>query len=603
MGTMYGYAGSILYVDLTNGSVRKEPVTEEMARAFIGGMGINAKLAYDLIKPGIDPLSAENVLIYGAGPFVGTLVPAGSRCDATGKSPLTGFLSYANSGHSIGTGLKYSGYDHLVITGRAERPVYLKIFDDDIEIRDAGHLWGKDVYEATDSIWDELGDCWVSCIGPGGENLVRYACVMTNKWVADRKKFKSIVDELLGRLTQSPAVKLWRSGGWSEGFLTVYTEAGQFATKNWTQGYPDITQTFKTKDLQEMLIGNYACPGCPLGDKTRVQIKQGKYAGSTMQMPAPPSQVAWHVTAGVESWEETFRCVDLEDRYGLDSASLSGVVGFAVELYEKGIITKEDTGGLELGWGGETIRALAKKIVRREDIGDILAEGVKRASEIIGKGSEKYAVHVKGLELALGQSGRFCTETFGELLNPRGGHQDRSASVTFMPRKPASIRKYCPGIGVPEEAMDRVCDGPEGFNPARLTKWVQDFNTIEISLGLCNRTPIAQLFNVEKFAELYLAVTGIEMSPAELLISADRIWNMESAFNVREGATRKDDMPPWRVLNEPLFVRDKQFGPISEETVNKLLDDYYDERGWDIEKGVASEEKLRELGLEGILKE
>lgn len=631
MKTSYGYAGNILYVNLTDGSVRKEPLGEDLARAFIGGMGIGGKLAYDLIKPGSDSLSPDNVLTYGAGPFVGTLVPGASKVDAIGKSPLIGFLGVAGCGNSIGVMLKYAGYDHLVITGRAETPVYLKIFDDEIQVHDASHLWGKGVWETTDALWEELGDCWVSCIGPGGEALVRYACITDNKLgmysrgglgavmgsknlkaiavrgtkgiqVADGRRFKKIVDEVRENIDKSRLTGMWRQLGFMMA-LDGYSATGLTLLKNFSQGYEELPRLFSQQEYVDRIFESpYACTSCPVGCKATVNVKDGKYAGLTFNISSPGAQVIWHTFSGVENWDEVVKCVEQQDIYGLDSAAVCGLVGFAIELYERGIITKEDTGGLELKWNGETLRALTEKIVRREDIGDILAEGIVRACEKLGKGSEEYAMHVKGLNLALDLRGRLSsTEVFGQLTNPRGAHMDRATSLTFTPRKVESIKNYCLGIKVPQEAIERIfTDGPEGFNVARLTKWVEDYNSICISMGFCNRPPIAQYFNLETLTELYSAATGIEISPAELLKAGERIFNMHRAFNAREGARRRDDMPPRRTLKESLVISGKEIPPLSEGLVNQLLDEYYDEREWDKESGMATKQKLVSLGLGSV---
>lgn len=629
MKNAYGYAGNIVYVNLTEQTIKKEPLDKELAKTFIGGMGINSKLAYELVKPGTEPFSPENVLIFGAGPLVGTLAPGSSRTDATSKSPLTGFLGMANAGISVGAMLKYAGYDHLVITGRAEKPIYLKVFDDNIEILDASHLWGKDLWETTDAIWSELGDCWVSCIGPGGENLVRYASIMNNKRaghsraglgavmgsknlkaiaargtkgieVADGKKFMELVNELLERIMKSPLVEMWRNLGFTMAF-EGYSAMGYFLAKNFSQGCLETPQVFSQKEYRERIVKrSYACLGCPIGCKNLVEIEDGKYAGLTFRVSSLGSQVGYHLVPGVENWDEVVKCVELENRYGLDSTSLCGTIAFAIELYERGIITREDTGGLELKWGAETVKTLIEKIACREGIGDLLAEGVVRASKRFGKGSEKYAFHIKGLETPLGVRGRLSTENFGQITNPRGGHLERSPSITFAPRKAEAFKRYCPAIGVPEEAVARVCEGPENFNVARLTKWVEDYNTVQFCLGMCHRTPLVQHLDLDILVELYSAATGIETSRVELQKAGERVWNIQKAFNVREGASRRDDMPPKRSLSEPILIGGKEYGPIKEEEMNTLLDQYYEEREWDIEKGVPTKQKLADLGLEDI---
>ena len=624
-----GYVGHILYVDLSSKKVRKEQLSEELMRNYIGNLGINTKLAYDLIKPGTEPLSPENHIILGTGPLGGTVAPACSRSNANYMSPLTHLFGSANSGDSVALMLKFAGYDHLVISGKAKGPVYLKIDDDNVEILDATHLWGKDVFETTDSLWAELGDNWVNCIGPAGENQVRFAASVTNKHslygrtgigavmgsknlkaiaakgskgitVADRKGFMKIVEGLLEKIKTSPATELWREFGFVVAF-PAYGGTGLFERCNYAEGFADLAKAFSKEEYRSHVVKRaYACPSCPVGCKQVVEIRDGKYAGLNYRVAALGSQVGYHSLSGVENWDEVVKCVELENQYGLDSTSLGSIVGFAIELYKKGIITKKDTDGIELDWGGETTRVLMEKIIYREGIGDILADGVKAAAERFGPEAHQYAGHLKGLEMTLGVRGRLSTENFGEFTNPRGGHLERSPSLTFIPRKPKVFPPFSAGIGVPEDRIEKVCEGPEGFNVSRLTRWVEDYNTVLASAGMCHRTPVTQHFDLQIITDLYRAATGIEISPAELRQAGERIWNLQRAFNEREGADRKADIPPWRTLNEPITIGDKEYAPVTKDKANRLLDEYYEERGWNIKDGRLTKEKLDELGLSDV---
>lgn len=626
MMSTYGYAGSILYVDLTSKTIRKEKLGEDLIRKYVGSLGINTRLAYDLIKPGIDPLSPDNRLIFGIGPLGGTLAPACSRSNANSKSPLTGFFGSANSGDSVSLMLKYAGYDHLVISGKADRPVYLKIDDDTVEFCEASRLWGKDVFETTDMIWSELGDFWVNCIGPAGENLVRYAASVTNKHslygrtgmgavmgsknlkaiaargsksitIADEKAFLNIVEEILEKIKTSPATQMWRDLGFLVAF-PAYGANGLFERNNYAEGFENLAEVFGQEEYKNRLVSRaYACPGCPVGCRQVVEVKDGKYAGLNYKIAALGSQVGYHNLSGVENWDEVVNCAELENRYGIDSNSLAGCIGFAIELYKKEIISQKETGGLELDWGAKTTLALMDKIVRRQGIGDILADGIRAASEKFGREAKQYAGHIKGLDVALGLRGRLSTENFGELTNPRGAHLERSPSLTFIPRKASAFPRFSEGIGVPQDRIEKVCLGPEGFNVSRLTRWVEDYNTVLASMGMCHRTPVTQHFNLQIATDLYRAVTGMEISQSELRQAGERIWNLQRAFNQREGADRKDDMPPWRTLHEPIQVGDRELPPITGEKAGKLLEEYYEERGWNTKDGRLTRGKLEALDL------
>ena len=622
----HGYVGQILYVDLSTRKMRKEKLSEALIRNYIGNLGINTKLAYDLIQPGVDAFSPQNPIILGTGPLGGTTAPACGRSNANYKSPLTHLFGSANSGDSVAFMLKFAGYDHLVITGKAKGPVTVKIDDDDVDIVDATHLWGKDVYETTDILWGEMGEYWVNCIGPAGENLVRFASAVTNKHslygrtgmgavmgsknlkaivargskgitVADRKNFFKIADGLQANIKASPATELWRDLGFVVAF-PAYGSTGLFELHNYAKGFAELAQAFSKEEYKRRVVKRaYACPGCPVGCKQVVEMKDGKYKGLNFKVAALGSQVGYHNLAGVENWDEVVKCVELENKYGLDSNTLGGIVGFAVELYKKGIIGKKETGGEALDWGAKTTLSLIEKIVHREGVGDVLAEGIRAAVERFGPEAHRFAGHMKGMEMALGVRGRLSTENFGEFTNPRGGHLERSPSLTFVPRKPRVFPPFSAGIGVPQERIEQVCDGPEGFNVSRLTKWVEDYNTVLASMGLCHRTPVTQHFDLQSITDLYKAATGIEIGPGELRQAGERIWNLQRAFNQREGADKKDDMPPWRVLNEPIKIGDKEYPPLTEDRANRLLEEYYEERGWNTNDGRLTREKLQELGL------
>jgi len=625
----YGYAGTVLHVDLTHNNIRKEPLELEMIKNFVGGMGINSKLAYDLIKPGVDPLSPENVLIHGAGPFVGTLIPGFPRNDVMSKSPQTGFLAQSGTGVSIGGMLKYAGYDHLVITGRAEKPVYLVITDDLVEIKDASDLWGMDLLEATDAIRSKLGDYWVSCIGPAGERLVRFACIVDNKSgmsartgigavmgsknlkaiavrgtkgikIHQRREFRKLVDELRQTIKASPLIDIWRNEGKViDPYTGAYVARGVALTKNWSQGFPEATTHFFTqKEYAERVWKIYfACFGCPVGDKAVNSLRGGKYSGLTLKLSNPWGTPLGFNNCGVRNWDDAVKCTELANRYGIDAFTVNNLLAWTIELYEKGILTSEDTDGIELKWDANTVMKLMDKIARREGIGDILAEGEKIAAQRIGGNSARYAVNVKGLEPTMDLRETIFTENFSQLVDPRGAHHARGYGITYVPRKAESVARYAPRIGAPDDAVARICPEPGVFSVPRLTKWVQDYDSLAYSLGMCMRVPINTAYNLATITRLYSITTGIELSSEELLKAGERIWTIQRLFNEREGATRKDDMPPPRMLTEQVTVGDTVHQPIQESYIKELLDEYYDERGWDTVTGNPTEQKLAELGL------
>ncbi len=303
--------------------------------------------------------------------------------------------------------------------------------------------------------------------------------------------------------------------------------------------------------------------------------------------------------ARVENWDELAKCAELENRYGVDGAAVAGLVHLMAQLRDQGIITDKDTDGIALTWGGETIRKLVPLIACKKGIGHVLAEGVRRTDAKIGKGADRYANHVKGIHRAPAFSKEVSTGAFGSATNPRGSHSDRSDFQTGAAKAdPEAFRSHCLGIGVPEEALNRICDGPDGYNVARLTKWAEDFNTVPLSMGICNRAPVLIRFDLQTLASLYEVATGIETTPAILMMAGERIWNLQKLFNVRHGWTRQDDIPNSLAPDQPMAVERKGYG-----TFNQLLDEYYEERGWDIESGIPTVEKFVAVGLGNLTEE
>ncbi len=639
MMSYYGYAGNILHVDLTSNAVKKEELDVEMAKKFLGGQGISSKLAYDLIKPGIDPLSPENVLVYGVSPFTGTFMPGFPRAGMVSKSPLTGLFVESNSGNSIGPMLKYAGYDHLIITGRAKNPVCLVINNDDVEIKGASDMWGMDTFETADAIRSKLGDeYWTSCIGPGGENLVSFACVIENRngmlsraglgavagsknlkaiavrgtkgiRVYKRREFRKLAEEIREKIAKSPLIDLWRNGGKIiDAYMMPFYQRGIYNKRNYGEGAPEsCTQVFTQREFAEHIWKRYyACFGCPCGCKGTIGVDGGKYPVQDFKISNPWGTPMLFIECGAKDWDEGVKPAYLASKYGIDAFETLRVISFAIDLYKKGVLSREDADGAELDWNIGTILNLIEKIVHKDGIGAILAKGIKDAGKEIGRGAERYAVHIKGLAPTMDLRGArtpddrepyLFVENVGQLLDPRGGHHGRSWSITYVPRKVDSIKRYAVSMGVPDEAIDRIFSESQ-WNLPRLLKWVDDFDTMVFSLGLCMRPQMMANFDVNNMATLYSITTGMELSSQEMLEAGGRIWNIQRLFNAREGATRKDDMPPYKMMTEPLRVGGNVNPPAREGEIQDMLSEYYEESGWDKATGIPTKEKLVELGLE-----
>ncbi|MBU1052340.1 MAG: hypothetical protein KKC46_00740, partial [Proteobacteria bacterium] len=467
MDKMNAYAGNILKVDLSTGSISKIPLNEELIYKFLGGAGINARLAYDYIEPNVEPLSPENALILGVGPLVGTLTPGAGKSNITGKSPSSRFLGSSGSGH-MGM-LKFAGYDHVIITGKADRPVYLKI-GDEVEIREAGHIWGKDTWETTDAVWDELGRLYtVLSIGPAGENLVRDASIIANKYsafartgmgavmgsknlkaiatfgsqgisVADPKKFIKIVNKLCKEIPKLQNEN-FRKYGKGLAHLEGVVNTGGLAYRNFrnTAG-PELLKDYDIdKLLDQIYRSRRSCFSCPVGCKHYMAGKKGgELDGLALPISCGLNPIITAINCGVTGWPQALRFAEMSNRLGMDQISISGIVAMAIELYEKEIITKADTGGLALDWDAATLHRLVRDIAYRRGIGDVLANGLVEASRQIGRGAEYYAIHFKGIG---GIESRIFLSAFllGALTNATG----HFSNIMFFKTSGDELVRYC----------------------------------------------------------------------------------------------------------------------------------------------------------------
>ncbi len=623
-----GFTGKILFVDLGDGNFREESLTEEEIRKYLGGAGLNARMAYDLIPAETDPLSPENVFIIGAGPLVGTSAPGAIKTIATTKGPLGGTIISSSTGH-FGHGLKAAGYDHLVIQGKSEKPVYLKIFKDSVELIDASHLWGKDIYETTDALEEELGRCTVAAIGPAGENMVVFALVLVDKqatWnvggygavlgsknlkaivthrkgrasVADPERFSTLTSECMERFNAYPFRDQWRHFGvlvaWD-----AFLHKG-FPTDNFSRVYPmdEASETFgRDAYLSQIHKGPFSCPGCPFGCKAKLEVKDGEFKGLKLRASAPIAAIEYlGMRSRFDNLSQVARGLELCNRYGMDTCMVSALQEYLVDLYEHGLIDEKDCMDTipRKGFGPTT--ELIEKVAHREGIGDVLAQGWKATIQKIGKGRGEQAVHIKGLGPSADLRTYLSTESFGSLTSHKGSHALRAMSITFVPgRSPHALRRYGASIGIPEERMEEVFTGPEGYNIPRFLKWVEDYNTVLMALGLCNRDAFLRVYDMPMITDLFRAATGMKMSVEEILEAGERTWNLERAFNAREGFGREHDEPPVKWTEKTLEFYGANVRPLDKLRIDSMLDEYYEERGWDAASGKPTMDKLKSLGI------
>ncbi|MFX0205047.1 MAG: aldehyde ferredoxin oxidoreductase family protein [Candidatus Hodarchaeota archaeon] len=621
---VYGFMGRILRVNLSNGTITEEFPDEETVRKYLGGAGLATKFLIDEVPKGIDPLGAENKLIFLSGPLTGTLSPSTGRYSVVAKSPLTGLWGQANSAGFWGRHLKRSGFDGFIFEGISPNPVYLVTDNGKAELRDAAHLWGKNTSETTKLIQDERGEnFYVACIGTAGENLVKYAAIMNDvdepNWgraagrcglgtVMGSKKLKAIAcrgsekiavasDEYREEAKQryewvnQSLLKMTLEVYGTAAVLDMVNVQGGFPTRNWQTGvFPGADKVNGEAINESILVKRKPCFACPIACGRISEIKEGPYA-SKGEGPEYESIGAFGSMCGIDNLEAITYAHFLCNEYGIDTISAGGTIAFAMECYEKGLLTKEDTDGLELKFGeSDVLIELVHKIAKREGIGDLLAEGSKFMSEKIGKGSERFAMHVKGLELPAYDSRAAKITGLAYATANRGGDH-----ITAYIEGPTFLSM--PFLIVDDaEISDILQENPE---EARLVKEFEDAFGVFDAIGGCKF--MGMVLTGDDWALLMAKLMGWEdFTVEEFRKSGERIYNLQRVYNIREGLTKADDTLPKRLLEDPMPE-----GPAEGHVVNLklLLDAYYEYRDWDKETGKPTPEKLKELGLEWLIKE
>ena len=611
-----GYTGKILRINLTDKSAKTEDLPVDMAQQFMGGAGFGIKYLFDEVPAKADALGPENKLIFASGPLSGTNVPSTSRMSVTAKSPLTGAVGMGLSGGHFPVELKFAGYDALIVEGKAEEPVYLWIKDDEVKFRSAKKVWGMKTLDTQQIIKNQLKDqnVRIACIGPAGENQIKIAAII-NEWravgrkglgavmgsknlkaiairgsqevkVADKDKLKAARSEMTKAMKESHVLypKFAKIG--TPMVVDVTCATGIFATKNFSESgaYAPMDKLGVEAQMTRN-VGSEACYGCPVACSQVKVARSGAYAGITTEGPEFETMYSYGGVTGVENIDAVIAADRLADELGLDTMSSGVAIAFAMELYEKGILTKEDTGGLELNFGNDAaMLQIIQQMAYREGLGGLLADGTKIAAEKIGKGSEKYAMHVKGLELPA-----------YDVRGAKAHGLNYATSYTGADHCRGYAFQEIFGIPVPYE-VDRFAAEGKG----KLTMWNQDIRTaVTDAPTMCGFIFDMALVHMaaENISALMEGVTGQIYTPDEVLQVGERINNLARAFNVREGFTRADDTLPERLLTEPLKGGASKGHFISKDELKMMLDEYYEARGWDLQTGAPTKEKLNELGL------
>lgn len=599
-----GYMGKILFVNLTTGELKDETPDEKLYRDFIGGHGIGSRILYSRQKAGVDALGPENMLGFVTGPLTGTPYPVGTRYQVVCKSPLTGGWGDANSGGYFGPYMKFAGYDDVFFTGISSKPVFLLIDNGKAELKDAGKYWGKDSYETEDAIKADYGnDTEVSCIGQSGERLSLIACIMNRKGCAagrsgvgavmGSKRLKAVAvrgkkevpladkdaaNEIRGdmmAIMRTAVVRgeswleMWHKYGTSRGGLNSALN-GDSPIKNWSGSIVDFGGP-PTQLGGDAAIANLekrdACWHCPIGCEGILKEGTGEYkykAGN--RRPEYETQASFGSMCLVNNTEAIAMANDICNRYGLDTISAGTVISFGMECYEKGIIKREDTGGIDLTWGNHrSMIAMLELVAKREGFGDVLADGVKKAAERIGKGSEQFAVQIGGQEL--------------------GMHDPRFTG--FQPGRPAAARYQMDAT----PGRHTAAFGPSAFQTAVVN-----------ASGICSFGSQPFGDNLPKYiADFMKAVTGFDRTPAEILKCGERINNVRHCFNLREGINEMKWAVHPRIIGKPPMTQ----GPLAGLTADLEAQVYWNlgALDWDRVTTRPSKAKLLDLGLDDIAKE
>ncbi|HEX7620523.1 MAG TPA: aldehyde ferredoxin oxidoreductase family protein [Anaerolineales bacterium] len=606
---MNGYGGRILRVNLTNGTFTKEPTPADVARDFIGGRGFGIYFLLKEVPKGADPLGPENKLIISSGPISGMMIPGGGKCDWTTKAPLTGGYASASMGGHFTAEMRYAGLDSIILEGISPKPVTLFIDDDKIELRDASDLWGKATFAVEKQFKEKLGEEYqVAVIGVGGENMVPYACINHDYGrqagrggvgaVMGSKKVKAIV---IHGTKSVPVANMdaYRKAGkalykackdaeglkdWTRYGTTIVVswcdEVGALPTRNFSAGsFEDGKNLYGPVMREKIVITDKGCFGCP---SPCGKYSRNKKYNSYVEGPEYETIGLLGSNLGIDDIEAVAQANLLCDDLGIDTISTGNAIGWAMECYEKGIFNKKDTDGLDLKFGNvEATFTLIDKIAHRQGLGALLAEGVKRASKKIGKGSEKFAIHVKGMEQSAYATHNATAMLLAYMTCDVGAHHNRSWAITYDLQVGREL--------VVPEKVARVI-------------WLQNFRPMFDVLGGCRLQWVELNIDRDLYVPALEAITGIHRTWQDLEKVGDRIWNLTRLYWAREneGFGRSWDMPAPRFYEDaPTSGATK--GQITKlEDVNRLLDMYYEQRGWTPD-GLPTPETIETLGLEAVV--
>jgi aldehyde:ferredoxin oxidoreductase len=631
---MYGWTGTLLRVDLSRGTISRESLDESLRLNFLGGRGVNSKLLYDLAGPETEPLAPKAVLIFGTGPLAGTLAPSCPRCTVTAKSPLTGILGDANFGGFFAPAMKKAGFDHLIITGRADKPVYLHITETEVSLRDASHLWGQTIPEAETALKSELADpqVQIALIGPAGENRVYTACVSHRYNVAGRtgmgavmgsknlkavcvsgrgkmavahpEEFKQVRTKWLQKISENPFTKFFGTFG-SAGPLDKEDESGLLAVKNFSQagGFEGVEQV-SAGYLRKFFTRSHACHACPVHCIQSFEVTEGPYAGTRGTKMPEGCNSSCGPSCGNTDPGSLFKLNNLANAYGLDILDFGLLMATTMDWYEHGIITDAQTDGIALNWGNhQSMVAMLENIAFRRGFGNVLADGAVKAAKYLGPEAQKYVSSCKGMifggvdprvirgsALCYATASRGADHLRGGILIELPGPGGRPA----LPEQEA-LEKY---------GTTDVLD-PASYNKSSGAVFNQDMYTIADCLEICKFITAHNSFGItmDDMAAMLHAVTGLDRNRDEMLRTAQRVFTLERAYIMREGITKADDALQGKWVTGAVNGGRYDGSSMDPEKWQVMLEDYYRARGWDPSSGMPTCETMKKLGLADVAKD
>lgn len=613
-----GYAGKILHVDLSANKTWVEEPPESFYRRYLGGNGFVAYYLLKEVPKGADPLGPDNVMVLANGTVTGVPIAGAGRSCVGAKSPLTGGYGEADGGGFFGAEMKMAGFDAAVIHGAAKSPVYLYLHDGEAEIRPADHLWGLTTLDTQNAIQAELGDTRVrlAMIGPSGEKMVRTACVINDlRHAAGRsgigavmgsKKLKAVAARAKGRVEVADQDKVrelsrwmvenWKTDAWglhdtgTDGGLIDLHEAGKLPTRNFQDGQFEGAAKITGSTMRDtVLTGREGCYACPIRCKRVVAVDDGEYKVDPIYGgPEYETVGSFGSNCGVDDLRAISKAHELCNAYGADTISTGMMVSFAMECYEKGILTLEDTGGLDLRFGNaEAMVEMTRRIcVREPGLGDLLAEGPVIAAKKIGKGAELYAIHVKGQPFPMHECRTRHGQALGYAVSPTGADHMHNFWDEGLSKEPLNDSLQSLGVYTPVPATELNADKVRAYIPVTNWQWVHNH------LGHCMFVPWSR----DQMVEIVRAITGWKTTVHELLMVGERGVTMARAFNLREGFTRKDDMLPAR-MNQPFVSGSVNEKPVDPEVLDENLSTFYGMMGWDEQTGVPTLAKLQQLDI------